>query len=82
MCRLLRLADSIPLPREAPHRPNKLHVVPIAQPWGPALVLHLLFFVQAEEIVELCDNAEKLFKQERSVLELKVCGQRCLLAAS
>jgi hypothetical protein len=27
---------------------------------------------QAEEIVELCDNAEKLFKQEKSVLELRV----------
>lgn len=26
---------------------------------------------QAEEIVELCDNAERLFKQEKSVLELK-----------
>jgi hypothetical protein len=28
--------------------------------------------LQAEEIVELCDNAEKLFKQEKSVLELRV----------
>jgi hypothetical protein len=33
------------------------------------------FMLQAEEIVELCDNAEKLFKQEKSVLELRV---RCL----
>jgi hypothetical protein len=30
------------------------------------------FMLQAEEIVELCDNAEKLFKQEKSVLELRV----------
>lgn len=30
------------------------------------------FLLQAEEIVELCDNAEKLFKQEKSVLELRV----------
>eukprot|EP00879_Flechtneria_rotunda_P009230 GHRR01009663.1.p1 GENE.GHRR01009663.1~~GHRR01009663.1.p1 ORF type:complete len:698 (+),score=243.22 GHRR01009663.1:1376-3469(+) len=29
------------------------------------------FMLGAEEIVELCDNAEKLFKQENSVLELK-----------
>lgn len=29
------------------------------------------FMLAAEEIVELCDNAEKLFKQEKSVLELK-----------
>lgn len=30
--------------------------------------------LQAEEIVELCDNAERLFKQEKSVLELRVRG--------
>jgi hypothetical protein len=29
---------------------------------------------QAEEIVELCDNAEKLFAQEKSVLQLSVGG--------
>lgn len=28
--------------------------------------------LQADEIVELCDNAERLFKQEKSVLELRV----------
>jgi hypothetical protein len=28
--------------------------------------------VQAEEIVELCENAEKLFMKEKSVLQLKV----------
>lgn len=30
--------------------------------------------LQADEIVELCDNAERLFKQEKSVLELRVSG--------
>lgn len=29
------------------------------------------FMLSAEEIVELCDGAERLFKQEKSVLELK-----------
>eukprot|EP00877_Chromochloris_zofingiensis_P000243 jgi/Chrzof1/10219/Cz04g33020.t1 len=29
------------------------------------------FMLQAEEIVELCENAEKLFQQEKSVLELQ-----------
>lgn len=28
--------------------------------------------LQADEIVELCDSCEQLFKQEKSVLELKV----------
>lgn len=34
--------------------------------------LPLLLPPQADEIVELCDNCERLFKQEKSVLELKV----------
>jgi hypothetical protein len=36
--------------------------------------------LQAEEIVELCDNAEKLFKQEKSVLELRVRSLQCVVA--
>eukprot|EP00878_Enallax_costatus_P045478 GHUV01054834.1.p1 GENE.GHUV01054834.1~~GHUV01054834.1.p1 ORF type:complete len:115 (-),score=11.46 GHUV01054834.1:72-416(-) len=39
------------------------------------MCLHCLLF-QADEIVELCDNAEKLFKQEKSVLELRVSSGR------
>lgn len=31
-------------------------------------------FVQAEEIVQLCENAENLFRDEPSVLQLQVGG--------
>lgn len=37
-------------------------------------MLHVSAALQADEIVELCDNCERLFKQEKSVLELKVSG--------
>ncbi len=35
---------------------------------------------QAEEIVELCDNAEKLFMAEKSVLQLNVSAEMQLLS--
>jgi hypothetical protein len=45
--------------------------------WAPATDRPLLCvsaapLLQADEIVELCDNCERLFKQEKSVLELRV----------
>jgi hypothetical protein len=43
---------------------------------APYRALRCAWRVQAEEIVELCDSAERLFKQEKSVLELKASAVR------